>query len=78
VLEGSAITAMAALRTLVEERLMQTEDYRALKALDKAIADLRAPHVKNTSKPEVPDTPVAAQQAQLQQKLVEKYNSSAA
>lgn len=71
-MEGSAIIAMGALRLQIEERLLQTEDYRALKALDRAIADVRgsgtAPREAATS----------AQPNQLQQKLAEKYNTAAA
>ncbi|MDX7953106.1 hypothetical protein P7D22_18240 [Lichenihabitans sp. Uapishka_5] len=70
-MEGSAIIAMGALRLQIEERLMQTEDYRALKALDRAIADVRGPGVAR-------DIATPAQPNQLQQKLAEKYNTAAA
>jgi hypothetical protein len=64
------------LRALVEERLMQSEDYRALKALDKAIAESRGPQPKVVMKPSPEESPVAAQQGQLQQRLVDKYTNA--
>lgn len=39
----SAVNAMNALRAQIEDRLFQTEDYRALKAIEKAIADVLSP-----------------------------------
>lgn len=37
----SALESMRALRDQIEERLQATEDYRALRALDKAIAEMQ-------------------------------------
>lgn len=71
-MEGSAIIAIGALRLQIEERLLQTEDYRALKALDRAIAEVRGSGA-------APREAVApGQPNQLQQKLAEKYNSAVA
>ena len=38
----SAVDALKALRAQIEDRLSKTEEYRALKAIDKAIADVSA------------------------------------
>lgn len=46
--EVSAVAAMGALRAQIEERLNRIEDYRALKALDIAIATVRPPVPANT------------------------------
>jgi hypothetical protein len=71
-MEGSAIIAMGALRLQIEERLLQTEDYRALKALDRAITEVRGTGAAPR------ETVAPGQPNQLQQKLAEKYNSAVA
>jgi hypothetical protein len=83
--EGSAVSAMAALRGQIEDRLMQTEDYRALKALDKAIAEVegisatRAPVLPvPLTRPTPAELSIAEQHSHLQQKIAERFNSAVA
>lgn len=52
--EFSAVAAMSALRAQIEDRLNQIEEYRALKALDVAIATVRPPGPAN-AKINLPD-----------------------
>lgn len=49
--EFSAVAAMSTLRAQIEDRLNRNEDYRALKALDVAIASVRSPPSPNGSIP---------------------------
>lgn len=86
-IEGSAIAAMNVLRAQIEERLSHTEDYRALRALDRAIADVqfnfsaRAANPSATIHPSsgpVPTNPVADQHELLQQKISERFEPAAA
>lgn len=84
--EGSAVSAMAALRSQIEERLMQTEDYRALKALDNAIAEVEGVSAMSApllaavplTRPTSAEMSIAEQHHHLQQKIAERFNSAVA
>lgn len=85
-IEGSAITAMSALRGQIEERLLHNEDYRSLRALDKAIAEVKGPPGKAIATiPAAPSPHVIGdemtimdQHGHLQQKIAERFSSAAA
>ena len=85
-IEGSAINAMSALRGQIEERLLHNEDYRTLRALDRAIAEVKAPPAKTlASIPAAPashdvadDVTIMDQHGHLQQKIAERFSSAAA
>ena len=81
-IEGSAITAMSALRGQIEERLLHNEDYRSLRALDKAIAEVKAPPTRAIAIPAAHDmadeVTIMDQHGHLQQKIAERFSSAAA
>lgn len=85
-IEGPAINAMSALRGQIEERLLHNEDYRALRALDQAIAEVKAPPSKAIgSIPAAPsphamtdEVTIMDQHGHLQQKIAERFSSAAA
>lgn len=85
-IEGSAVTAMSALRGQIEERLLHNEDYRALRALDQAIAEVKAPPTKAIASIPASTAPHAMaeevtimdQHGHLQQKIAERFSSAAA
>ena len=86
-IEGSAINAMSALRGQIEERLLHNEDYRSLRALDKAIAEVKAPPSKAIasipaaaipSSSPAEEVTIMDQHGHLQQKIAERFSSAAA
>ena len=78
----SAFSAMKDLRAEIDQRLAQVEDYRVLRALDKAIlevrlvtatpADAKAPVA--TEQPEVKPNPVGAAQQALKTGVSEVFS----
>lgn len=85
-IEGSAINAMSALRDQIEDRLLHNEDYRTLRALDKAIAEVKAPPAKagaaippaTAVRDVADDLTIMDQHGHLQQKIAERFSSAAA
>ena len=88
-IEGPAVNAMSALRGQIEERLLHNEDYRALRALDQAIAEVKAPAKAVASIPPAAapapaphimadEVTIMDQHGHLQQKIAERFSSAAA
>lgn len=82
-IEGSAINAMSTLRGQIEERLLHNEDYRSLRALDKAIAEVKAPPSRAiaaipASHDTTDEVTIMDQHGHLQQKIAERFSSAAA
>ncbi len=90
---GTALGAMSALRGQIEERLLQNDDFRALRALDRAISDLQMPArpamlsappalqvnpVTMSGGLSMPPSGVSESPSQLQQKISAKFSGSAA
>ncbi len=90
---GTALGAMSALRSQIEERLLQNDDFRALRALDRAISDLQMPArpvilsaspalqvnpVSMSAGLSMPTSTIPDSPSALQQKISAKFSGSAA